>query len=85
MSEPVARESTRICDDGSVSDAATAEVLKKFECPRCKQAASARFYGPCDTCRQDLRANLGNEQHELETVVYETKINVVPNHVATKE
>jgi hypothetical protein len=68
-----------------VTDVASADVLKDFECPRCRKAASARFYGPCDTCRDDLRANLGNEQHELEQVVYETKMNVVPNHVATKE
>ena len=75
-----------VCDDGPVTDvSAAAAPLKEFECPRCAQPATARFYGPCDTCRQDLRASLGNEQHELEKVVFETKINVVPNHVATKE
>ena len=67
------------------STTTTAAATREFECPRCHQASTARFYGPCDTCRQDLRANLGNEQHELEKVVFETRINVVPNHVATKE
>jgi hypothetical protein len=68
-----------------MSDVATADGVKQFDCPRCGQAATARFYGPCDPCRDDLRATLGNEQHELETVEYEPKMNVVPNHVATKE
>jgi predicted RNA-binding Zn-ribbon protein involved in translation (DUF1610 family) len=81
----VDRSAPRICDDGPVTDVVTAEDQKQFDCPRCGQAATARFYGPCDTCRHDLRANLGNEQHELEKVEFEPKMNVVPNHVATKE
>lgn len=68
-----------------MSDTATVDAVKEFDCPRCGQAAAARFYGPCDHCREDLRANLGNEQREIEKVVYEPKMNVVPNHVATKE
>ena len=52
-----------------MSDVATVDALKEFDCPRCGQAAAARFYGPCDPCRQDLRANLGNEQREIEKVV----------------
>ncbi len=68
-----------------MSDVATVDALKEFDCPRCGQVAAARFYGPCESCRQDLRANLGNEQREIEKVEYEPKMNVVPNHVATKE
>lgn len=59
--------------------------LHEFDCPRCGRHAAARFYGPCDPCRDQLRATLGGDQRELEKVIYETKINVVPNHVATKE
>lgn len=59
--------------------------LHDFVCPRCSQETASRFYGPCDTCRHDLRTTLGNEQRELEKVEYEPKMNVVPNHVATKE
>lgn len=68
-----------------VSTTTAAGAAKEFDCPRCGAAATARFYGPCDVCRADLRSTLGGEQHELEKVVYETKMNVVPNHVATKE
>ena len=75
-----------ICDHGRVS-MVTSDLseLHEFDCPRCGQAVAARFYGPCDPCRDQLRATLGGEQHELEKTIYETKINVVPNHVATKE
>ncbi len=40
---------------------------------------------PCDACRDDLRSNLGGEKRVVEKVLYETKINVTPNHVATKD
>jgi hypothetical protein len=54
-------------------------------CPRCGNAASARFYGPCDDCRQDLRTALGGERRDVEVAAYEPKMNVVPNAVATKD
>jgi len=56
-----------------------------FECPRCGQAAAARFFGPCDDCRQTLRATMGGAAREVETVAYEPKMNVTPNQVATKD
>ncbi|MCB1013579.1 MAG: hypothetical protein KDB10_00470 [Acidimicrobiales bacterium] len=59
--------------------------MHDFDCPRCGRPAAARFYGPCDDCRAQLRARLGGEQREIEDVVFETKMNVVPNHVATKD
>jgi hypothetical protein len=46
---------------------------------------SAAFYGPCDTCRADLRETMAGEAREVEKAEYEPKMNVVPNHVATKE
>jgi ribosomal protein S27E len=54
-------------------------------CPRCGVSASARFYGPCDTCRATLRATLGGEARALETADYEPKMNVTPNAVALKD
>ncbi len=54
-------------------------------CPRCQQAVSQRFYGPCDRCRVDLRDSLGGEQRELESTDYVPKMNVTPNAVASKE
>ena len=59
--------------------------LHEFDCPRCQEAVAARFYGPCDACRDELRANLGGEKRVVEKVLYETKMNVTPNHVATKD
>ena len=56
-----------------------------FTCPRCELPASARFYGPCDECRDSMRATLGNDAREIVAEVYEPKMNVVPNAVATKE
>jgi hypothetical protein len=59
--------------------------LLQFDCPRCSQPADARFYGPCDVCREQLRSTMGNEQREVEVAAYEPKMNVVPNQVATKD
>ena len=56
-----------------------------FTCPRCQLATSARFYGPCDTCRMTMRATLGNVARIVEVEAYEPKMNVVPNAVASKD
>jgi len=56
-----------------------------FVCPRCSTATTARFYGPCDSCHEQLRASMGTAAKEFETVAYEPKMNVTPNAVATKE
>lgn len=57
----------------------------EFECPRCHAAARARFYGPCESCRDELRATLGGEARDIEVAAYEPKMNVVPNQIATKD
>jgi ribosomal protein S27E len=54
-------------------------------CPRCGADTTARFYGPCETCRDTLRATVGGEAHEVETAAYEPKMNVTPNAVAVKD
>ena len=59
--------------------------LLDFTCPRCQSPASARYYGPCDSCRTDLVARLGGQAREIEAVAYEPKMNVTPNAVATKD
>lgn len=56
-----------------------------FTCPRCGNASSAAFYGPCPSCRDELRATMGNAGHALEQADYEPKMNVTPNAVAIKE
>ncbi len=63
----------------------TMTELLDFVCPRCAMATSARFYGPCETCYDQLRATMGTEAHELEVAAYEPKMNVTPNAVATKD
>lgn len=54
-------------------------------CPRCGDTGPARFYGPCERCRGQMRAELGGEQREVEAAAYEPKMNVTPNAVATKD
>lgn len=56
-----------------------------FTCPRCSLPTSSRFYGPCDECRETMRATLGTAAREVEAEAYEPKMNVVPNAVATKD
>jgi len=62
-----------------MSDVAT------FDCPRCGAVAEARFYGPCPSCREALRAAFAGEAREVEVEAYEPKMNVTPNAVALKE
>lgn len=56
-----------------------------FDCPRCGAAATAAFYGPCSTCRDDLRATLGAEGRAVESEAFEPRMHVTPNAVALKE
>lgn len=61
------------------------DTTTHFECPRCNQAVSEVFYGPCTSCREQLVATMGTEQREAALTAYEPKMNVVPNQVATKD
>ena len=54
-------------------------------CPRCGVTGAERFYGPCATCRSQLRATLGGPPRVVEVADYEPKMNVMPNQVATKD
>jgi hypothetical protein len=55
------------------------------ECPRCHKSHSARFYGPCEECRAELRATMSNEARTVDVAEYEPKMNVTLNAVALKE
>ena len=57
----------------------------EFGCPRCGAPATETYYGPCPSCRDELRATLGNDGHLAERVEYEPKMNVTPNAVALKD
>jgi len=56
-----------------------------FTCPRCQGSVTARFYGPCDDCRAQLRSTQGGAAKDVATEAYEPKMNVTPNAVATKD
>ena len=56
-----------------------------FTCPRCHNTVTARFYGPCDTCRTYMRATLGTDKRDVEVAEYVPKMNVTPNAVALKD
>jgi hypothetical protein len=56
-----------------------------FDCPRCGGASEARFYGPCPSCRRDLRSTLGTEARVVERAAFEPSMHVTPNAVALKE
>jgi len=44
-----------------------------------------QFYGPCATCREELRATMGVAPRHVEVAEYEPKMNVTPNAVALKD
>ncbi|MEZ5244241.1 MAG: hypothetical protein R2707_04025 [Acidimicrobiales bacterium] len=55
-------------------------------CPRCDAAVTVDFYGPCDACREQLRATMGSDGGDVaDAVEYEPKMNVTPNAVALKD
>jgi hypothetical protein len=63
----------------------TALESLEFACPRCRSQVSEPFYGPCGSCRDELRASLGGEARDVAEEAYEPKLNVTPNAVALKD
>jgi hypothetical protein len=43
------------------------------------------FYGPCETCRTQLRDAFRSEGRAVDVAEYEPKMNVTPNAVALKD
>lgn len=62
-----------------------ADGVVSFTCPRCDQSVTARFYGPCESCRTQLRAAYAGLAREVEVAEYVPKMNVTPNAVALKD
>ena len=56
-----------------------------FDCPRCGGASEERFYGPCPSCRTELRRTVGTEARTVERTAFEPAMHVTPNAVALKE
>jgi cytidine deaminase len=63
----------------------SAAAIDPFNCPRCGQEVSERFYGPCTTCRNSLRDLYRAEAKVVELADYVPKMNVTPNAVALKD
>jgi hypothetical protein len=59
--------------------------VPSITCPRCGSTADVRYYGPCDTCRDQLRAQLGNEARAVAQGDFEPAMHVTPNAVALKD
>jgi len=59
--------------------------VESYVCPRCSATVSQRFYGPCESCRTELRAKFVGEGRVVEVAEYEPKMNVTPNAVALKD
>jgi hypothetical protein len=57
----------------------------RFACPRCGGAAVERFYGPCPSCRSELRERIAGEARTVEAAAFEPSMHVTPNAVALKE
>ena len=55
-----------------------------FTCPRCTAQVEERTYGPCGSCRAELRAKFAGEGRAVEVAEYVPKMNVTPNAVALK-
>ncbi len=56
----------------------------EFTCPRCRREVHEAGYGPCTSCRAELRG-IGGEQRDIVEEDYVPKMNVTPNAVALKE
>jgi ribosomal protein S27E len=56
-----------------------------LECPRCHASVDQPFYGPCSSCRTELRQTLGGEARVVEATSYEPAMHVTPNAVALKD
>lgn len=54
-------------------------------CPRCASSMTARYYGPCEGCRSELRATIGGDPGRFVESDYVPKVNVTANAVALKE
>lgn len=58
---------------------------RTYACPRCAGATTEAWYGPCSSCRSELRTTFAGEQRQVAPSDYVPKVNVTPNAVATKD
>ena len=68
-----------------MSNQGTLDEAAPFACPRCGTSVTERFYGPCETCRSELRTTMVGVARAATAEAYEPKMNVTPNAVALKD
>jgi hypothetical protein len=56
-----------------------------FTCPRCEGEVTEEFYGPCASCRDELRATLGGERRDVQAEAFEPAMHVTVDAVALKD
>lgn len=56
-----------------------------YACPRCEAEVTEAWYGPCTSCRAQLRTTFAGEAREIAAEDYVPKMNVTPNAVASKD
>lgn len=56
-----------------------------FTCPRCQGEVTEAWFGPCTSCRAELRTTYAGEAREVAAAEYVPKMNVTPNAVASKD
>lgn len=61
------------------------ETTTTVECPRCGASAIQQFYGPCESCRGDLRTKFHGLGRDITAAEYVPKMNVTPNAVAQRD
>ena len=59
--------------------------LLQIVCPRCGSHCEVEYYGPCRSCREQLKSTLGGDARAVTAAEYEPKRNVTPNAVALKD
>jgi hypothetical protein len=71
--------------DAGRAETEAADAAGAIICPRCGAPFTARFYGPCPSCRDQLARTMRRQPEAVERPVFEPAMNVVPNQVATRE
>ena len=62
------------------------DLSNRPNCPRCGALdEERRFYGPCESCRNELGETMRLAPKDVKVEAYVPKMNVVANHVATKD
>jgi hypothetical protein len=59
--------------------------MDDLACPRCSNPLDQEHYGPCESCRLELRAMYAGRARAVEATAYDPKMNVTPNAVALKD